>query len=259
MSLPFPSAHRPYPPPQGPWLMRQSWRNLLFAHWPVEAELVRRVLPAALPLDTYDGCAWLGVVPFALCGARPRYLPPLPWISNFPELNVRTYVTLDGKPGVYFFSLDAGNPIAVRIARCFAHLRYYDAKMSIRTVDGWIEYRSVRTHSQAPPARLHVRYRPAGDVLQAAPSSLSSWLTERYCMYPVSRSGDVYRGEIHHGPWYLQPAEATFIENTMLTSLGASPSNSAPLLHFARRQDMVAWGLSRIAGTHGEDSLPWRP
>jgi uncharacterized protein YqjF (DUF2071 family) len=246
MTLPFPVAHRPYPPPQGPWLMKQSWRDLLFAHWPVEVGVLRQALPAALPLDTYDGCAWIGVVPFELRGARPRFFPPLPWLSNFPELNVRTYVTLDGKPGVYFFSLDAGNPIAVRIARYFARLSYYDAQMSIQKVDGWIEYRSVRTHPRAPAARLHVRYRPTGGSFHAAPGSLEAWLTERYCMYPVDRRGRVYRGEIHHGPWLLQPAEAEITENTMTAPLGIGLSQGAPLLHYAQRQDMVAWALSRV-------------
>jgi uncharacterized protein YqjF (DUF2071 family) len=233
--------------------MAQSWRNLLFAHWPLPAAELRRVLPAPLPLDTYDGQAFLGIVPFQLRGLHLRWLPPLPGFSDFPELNVRTYVTIDGKPGVYFFSLDAANPLAVQLARC-AHLSYFRARMRAVEMGGSIEYRSVRTHCGAGDAQLMMRYRPIGAVQPAAAGSLAAWLTERYCLYVVSPRQRVYRQDIHHGPWPLQAAEAEFSVNTMSAPLGITLPDAPPLLHFARRQDMVAFWPERVAQRGAADS-----
>lgn len=246
MPLPFPTGHRPYPPPRRPWLLAMSWRDLLFAHWSMSPDALRRSLPAGLPLDTWEGRAFLGVVPFCVRGARPRLLPPLPGLSSFLELNVRTYVTIDGKPGVYFFSLDASSPIAVRMARHLMHLQYRDARMHARDDGGWIEYQSARTDRKARgDARLQARYRPIGGVQLAPAGSLTAWLTERYCMYMVDKEDRVYRGEIHHAPWPLQPAEAAFSVNTMAAPLGHVLCGP-PLLHFVRRHDMVGWGPERV-------------
>ena len=112
-------AHRPWPRPAGPWVMAQSWHDLLFAHWPVDSERVRPLVPDRLEIDSFDGQAWLAVVPFRMTGVRLCGTPAVPWLSAFPELNVRTYVKYGGKPGVWFFSLDAGNPLAVVIARAW--------------------------------------------------------------------------------------------------------------------------------------------
>ena len=227
------TAHRPYPMPDGPWVMHQSWHDLLFAHWPVPIDDLRRVVPTSLPLDTFNGQAWIAVVPFRMSNVYPRYTFPVPSLSAFPELNVRTYVVVDGKRGVYFFSLDAANSIAVRIARAFFHLPYFNAQMSLIEKDGWIEYHSHRIHSGAPGADLVCRYRPAGDPYRAQHGSLESWLTERYCMYPVGKEGQVYRGEIHHAQWTLQPAAAEFTTNTMtlphnLQLPTSRPSSTSP-------------------------------
>lgn len=233
------TAHRPYPPPQRPWLMMQSWRDLLFAHWRLPPAALRQILPRELPLDTFDGAAWLGVVPFRIRDARSRWLPPLPGVSDFLELNVRTYVTMGGKAGVYFFSLDASRLIPVLLAR-LAHIPYFPARMGIEPgADEWIRYRSARSLSES--AQLVMRYRPTGSPGKAAPGSLTAWLTERYCMYVVHPSGKVRRIEIHHRPWPLQPAEAEFALNTMTLPLGLSLPAEPPLLHFARRQDMFGW------------------
>src|SRR6266404_10006502 len=120
-------AHRPWPMPAGPWAMAQSWHDLLFAHWQVDAAALRPLLPPQLQIDTFGGSAWLAVVPFRMTGVRLPGTPALPWLSAFPELNVRTYVTCDGEPGVWFFSLDAGNALAVAIARAWFHLPYFRA------------------------------------------------------------------------------------------------------------------------------------
>lgn len=233
--------------PSWPWIMAQSWHDLLFAHWKMDAAVLRPHIPAGLEIDTFDGQAWLGVVPFRMSGVRLRWMPAQPRLSAFPELNVRTYVTTQGKPGVWFFSLDAANPVAVAAARLFFHLRYFRACMACREVDGWIQYQSERTHSGAPPAALEVRYRSAGEIFELQRGTLAHFLTERYCLYSAASGGRVYRGEIHHPPWLLQPGEAQFTRNLMAEAAGLTIPGEPPLLHFALRQDMVAWAPRRIA------------
>ncbi len=234
-------AHRPWPMPAGPWIMAQSWHDLLFAHWRVEEAALRRHIPAELEIDTYEGQAWLGVVPFRMSGVRLRGTHAIPWLSAFPELNVRTYVLADGKPGVWFFSLDAGNRIAVAIARAWFHLPYFRARMSCEERNGWIEYKCGRSHRGAPCGVLNGRYRATGEVFSAAPGSLEHFLTERYCLYTTGEDGRVISGEIHHAPWPLQIAEAELISNTMPEAAGIYLPPAKPLLHFAKRQDVVVW------------------
>ena len=183
--------HRPWPIPTTPWVMAQSWRDLLFAHWPIAPDAMRALLPPSLDLDTFEGNAWLGVVPFGMRGVRPRWVPPVPWLSNFLELNVRTYVRVRDrgqvKPGVYFFSLDAANSLAVMIARRTFRLPYYHAAMTLRVEGEWREYASHRTHRAAPGADFVGRYRPVGPVYRAQAGTLDHWLTERYSLYTVDR------------------------------------------------------------------------
>lgn len=226
--------------------MAMRWHDLLFAHWPVRPDALRPYVPAALQLDTFDGRAWLGVVPFRMSGVRPHGLPPLPWLSAFPELNLRTYVTIGGKPGVWFFSLDAANPLAVRAARRVFHLPYYDAQMRCAWHGDVVQYRSLRTHKGMPAGQLVARYRPVGAVFHAEPGSLEAWLTDRFCLYAADRAGArIWRGNIHHARWPLQPAEAEWARNTLAEPLGVALTG-APLLHFARRLDVVAWLPERV-------------
>jgi uncharacterized protein YqjF (DUF2071 family) len=239
-------AHRPWPLPPGHWIMEQNWHDLLFAHWPVSFELLRAQIPAQLDIDTFDGQAWLAVVPFRMSGVRLAGTPALPWLSAFPELNVRTYVTRGGKAGVWFFSLDAGNPIAVAIARRWFHLPYYRARMRCSERQGWIEYASGRVQSGAAAAELQGRFRPVGPPFFAHPSTLEHFLSERYCLYALDGRGRLIRGEIHHPPWPLQRAQAELERNTMSESLGIA-LNSQPLLHFARKQEVLVWPPRKIA------------
>jgi hypothetical protein len=235
-------SHRPWPLPAGRWVMAQCWHDLLFAHWPVDISALRKAIPSALAIDTYQGQAWLGVVPFRMSGVRLRGTPAVPWLSAFPELNVRTYVVAEGKPGVWFFSLDAGNRIAVAIARKWFHLPYFRARMACRERDGWIQYRSMRSHRGAPCGVFRGRYRAVGSIFLAERGSLEHFLTERYCLYAASGDGQILRGEIHHGPWPLQTAEAELTSNTMPEASGIYlPPVTKPLLHFAKRQDVVVW------------------
>ena len=228
--------------------MAQSWLDLLFAHWPVDAAILRTKIPRALKIDTYHGQAWLGVVPFRMEGVRLRGTPALPWLSAFPELNVRTYVIADGKPGVWFFSLDAANSIAVNVARGWFHLPYFCAHMSCEFRSEWVEYTSQRAHRGAPCGAFKGRYRPAGEVFCAQPGSLERFLTERYCLYAADPRGRVLRGEVHHGLWPLQNAEAELDTNTMAEAAGILLPAVKPLLHFSRRQDVVVWQPQKVAG-----------
>src|ERR1700756_32726 len=205
------TAHRPWPLPSGPWIMAQSWHDLLFAHWPVDAAMLRPHIPAKLEIDTFDGRAWLGIVPFSMSGVRLRWTPPLPGLSAFPEFNVRTDVTAQREAG------------------------------------GWIEYRSDRCHPGAPGSEFQGRYRGAGEFFEAQPGTLAHFLTERYCLYSATSKGRIYRGEIHHPPWLLQAAEAQITKNSMAEAAGLILHAEPPLLHFAKRQDMVAWAPDRIA------------
>ena len=173
-----------------PWVMEQVWNDLLFMHWPIDVAVMRALVPAALPLDTFDGRAWIGVVPFWMSGVRPRLVPPLPGLSRFAELNVRTYVTIDDKPGVYFFSLGCGEPTGGR-GSPRVRIAVLRARMSVEWRDGWVEYASQRTHRGAPRASLRMRYRPIGPFIDGvAPGTLDWWLTERYCLYVVGAGRD---------------------------------------------------------------------
>jgi uncharacterized protein YqjF (DUF2071 family) len=239
-------AHRPWPLPDRPWVMAQSWHDLLFAHWPVSAADLRPLIPAALQIDSFRGRAWLGVVPFRMTGVRLRGAPGVPGLSAFPELNVRTYVVSQGKPGVWFFSLDAGNAVAVAIARAWFHLPYFHARMSLEEQSGWIDYRSARVHRGASAAELRGKYRAAGDAFFPEAGTLEHWLTERYCLYAADGGGRILRGEIHHPPWLLQPAQAEFACNTMAAAAGVELPQPPPLLHFARRQDVIIWPPRRV-------------
>ena len=235
------TQHRPWPLPCGLWVMAQTWHDLLFAHWPVPIAALRSQIPASLEIDTFDGAAWLAVVPFRMSGVRLRGTPAIPWLSSFPELNVRTYVKRNGKPGVWFFSLDAANAIAVEIARRWFHLPYFRAAMHIQKRGDWFEYSSVRNHPGAPPAELSVKYRPIAPPQPPSPGTLEHFLTERYCLYTTNAAGRLIRGEIHHAPWPLQLADAQFSQNTMTIASGIAFPETKPLLHFASRQDVIVW------------------
>jgi uncharacterized protein YqjF (DUF2071 family) len=241
------TAHRPWPVPSRPWIMAQVWHDLLFAHWEVPLASLRELVPEKLEIDTFQGSAWVSVVPFRMSRVRLRATPALPWLSHFPELNVRTYVVRDARPGVWFFSLDAANCVAVEIARRWFHLPYFRARMSLRDNGEWLDYESRRTHGGARTADLRCQYRPVADPQPAAPGTLGHFLTERYCLYAADPQGHLYRSEIHHAPWSLQLAEANFARNSMVAAVGIDLLATPPSLHFSRRQDVVVWRPERVA------------
>jgi len=233
------TAHRPWPMPSSRWVMTQTWHDLLFAHWPLDAAALRALVPQAFELDLFGGQAWLGIVPFHMSNVAPRFVPALPWVSAFPELNVRTYVRAGDKPGVYFFSLDAGNRVAVGAARTLLNLPYYAAEMTVVPRNGLIEYNSRR--ETPPAAEFAAVYQPRGGREAPQTGTLEHFLTERYCLYALNHRHLPYRLEIHHPPWPLEAAEAEISRNTMAEAAGLTLPATPPLLHFARRQDMVCW------------------
>jgi uncharacterized protein YqjF (DUF2071 family) len=229
--------------------MAMRWHDLLFLHRPIAAAALREKVPEALELDQHSGSAWLGVVPFRMSNVRPRGVPGLPWLSAFPELNVRTYVTHGGKPGVWFFSLDAARLAAVVGARALFHLPYFHARMTCREQDGTIRYSSERLDPAGPAAEFRARYVPSGPVFLARPGSLEHFLTARYCLFARDRDGGLWRGDIDHAPWPLQPARCEVERDTMIEAGIGAARNETPLLHFARRLDVVAWSLKPIDPT----------
>jgi uncharacterized protein len=236
------TAHRPWPMPRRPWAMTQTWHDLLFAHWRIDPAELRARVPAAFPLDLFDGAAWLGVVPFHMTNVAPRSVPALPGISAFPELNVRTYVRVGDRPGVYFFSLDAGSRLAVQAARTLLNMPYYAASMTVSPHASGVAYRSERD-----AATFRGTYGPTGPAFASHDGSLEYFLTERYCLYNLDRRGRPYRLEIHHPRWPLQPAHADIARNTMAAANGFMLPADAPLLHFAKRLDVVAWLPDRLS------------
>lgn len=203
-------------------MIGQSWNHLLFAHWPIATDDVRRLVPEPLEPDLFEGQAFVGVVPFRMESVRFAWCPPVPGTSSFAELNVRTYVTYGGKPGVFFVSLDVGNVVALEIGRRGFGLPYFRGDVSLETVGESVRFRAQR-HGHRGVFRAE--YGSAGAARAPRSGSIEHWLTERYCFYTVT-GGRVRRTEVHHPPWPLQPAEADV---------------DAQLLHFSRAQDVVAW------------------
>jgi uncharacterized protein YqjF (DUF2071 family) len=223
--------------------MTQTWHDLLFAHWQVETAELRRLVSPQLELDTFDEKAWVAVAPFRMTDIRWRGTPKLPGVSQTPELNVRTYVSFEGRPGVYFFSLDAASRAAVWAARKFFYLPYFRARMQLQRENGWTVYSSKRVKSEG---EFNGRYRPSGPVALRSAGTIEHWLTERYCLYTV-RGKNVYRGEIHHQPWPLQDAAAEIKTETMARAAGITLPSSAPLLHFSKCLKVLIWPLRRIS------------
>jgi uncharacterized protein YqjF (DUF2071 family) len=236
------SDHRPWPLPRRSWFMGQSWIDLLFAHWPVSEAALRAVVPEQLPIDTYDGTAWLGITPFCVRGLRLRGTLPTPALSTFPELNVRTYVSVEGKPGIYFLSLDADSWAAVHAARRTFRLPYFHSRIRVERDEEGIDYDLLRTSDDGPPAYFTARYGAEGEELSVRDGSLERWLTERYCLYTLDDAGRIQRGEIHHPPWPLRRGWAEIETNTMAMPFGIELKGE-PLLHFSRRQDVAIWTL----------------
>jgi uncharacterized protein YqjF (DUF2071 family) len=235
------TAHRPWPLPPGSWWLAQTWEHVLFAHWRVPESAVRALVPPALEIDRHDGEAWIGITPFRLAGFRLRGTLPAPIISRFPELNVRTYVTAGGKPGIFFLSLDAASRLAVAGARRAYKLPYFRARMSMSVRGRRVAFESERTDAGALRRVFRAEYRPTGSAFEPRPGTLEHFLTERYCLYAVE-GRLLHRAEIHHPPWRIAPGMAELEENTMVPAPLELPPEQ-PLLHVAEPQDALIWPL----------------
>lgn len=238
--------HRPYPLPSSPWVMTQTWDQLLFMHWPIPAEELKKHLPPGLEPDTFDGTGWIGFVPFKMNNIRIHWMPKVPYTHSFLELNVRTYVKYNGKPGVYFFTLDANHKLAVATARAFFSLPYVNANMEMIDKNGMIDFKSERTHRGYPDASFQVEYRPTSAVFTATKESIEHWLTARYCLW-TTKGKHVYSGEIHHAEWELQQAEAEMKINKLSPFLSEAYFTSDPFLLYAPSIRAFVWMLDRIS------------
>jgi uncharacterized protein YqjF (DUF2071 family) len=233
--------------------MKQKWRSLLFLHWPVPPELLQPFLPPGLTIDTYDGNAYVGLVPFTMQDVRPVWAPAVPWLSHFHECNVRTYVHRGGaSPGVWFFSLDAANPVAVAIARSLWKLPYFFAQMDVRrdAADGSTSYKTRRRLPPPLPASSEFRWRPSDEPSAAEPGSLEHFLVERYILYAYAY-GRLLRGRVHHPPYPLQTAALEWLADTSIAASGIVISKDRiarpPLIHYASGVDVDVFPLSPLA------------
>ena len=231
------TEHRAWPYPEAAWSWRQSWNDLLFIHYRVDTRAIAHLVPKPLAIEEFDGSSWIGVVPFDMNGVMRRPFPNVPWFSNFLELNVRLYVVHQGRPGVWFLSLDATNPLVVWGGNQFFNLPYRHARIHKTMSEGWTRFHSVRKDTTR--AELDVRHRPTGEVFYAKPGTLEHFLTERYCFY-ASSPHLLMRAEVHHWPWPLQPAEAEITKNTLLEGIEYD-RGTPPLFHYSKGVDVVSW------------------
>jgi uncharacterized protein YqjF (DUF2071 family) len=252
--------HRPWLPPDSQWLFSQRWNDLLFAHFAIDPPLLRRLVPDALTLDLYDGVAWVTISPCCTSHLRPGGVPPLPRLSFFPQVNLRTYVTMGGKPGLFYFSVDAASLPAVWLARIFFRMPYWHSAIQVSGAtmqarnpqEKTIHFHSCRLHGPTSlngPARFEAIYSPEGDPEQARHGSLDEFLTERYCMYSWNRR-KFYRIEVHHQPWLLQQTSVEIRANSIVEPLGLALPMKPDVCHFSRSIKMLMWAPESIPLSH---------
>ncbi len=239
--------------PDAPVVMHQNWHHLLFLHWEIPPEDLQRLIAPELTIDTFDGKAYVGLVPFTMSGVRPVMAPPLPWISNFHEINVRTYVHLRGRdPGVWFFSLDASSSIAVAAARAVYKLPYFHSTIDflasrepVPTID-FVSHRNDPTGTT--PANAHIRYKPMeGIVTHATPGTIEHFLIERYILYATDSDHHLHYARVHHQPYPIQRAEVLDLDETLIWAAGIRRSGTHPLRHYAREVNVKIYPLKRVA------------
>ncbi|MFC7391692.1 YqjF family protein [Scopulibacillus cellulosilyticus] len=237
--------HRPFPLPIRPWMMTQTWNDVFFIHWPIDFDDIRDKVPKQLYIDTFDGRAWIGIIPFHITDFKVRDVFSIPLTNAFPEINVRTYVTYDNKPGVYFFSLDAGHWMASVAARTLTPLPYYFSKIDLTKQNGAITYKSSRQDKNSSNGEFEGTFSSISSTYKSEKGTLDEWLTERYCFYTMNRN-KLYRCDIHHEKWELQKAEGEILTDTLVSSQRISLPDKKPVLHYASRNKALIWPLVRV-------------
>jgi uncharacterized protein YqjF (DUF2071 family) len=237
--------------PDATVLGMQRWRRLLFLHWALPPDALRPVLPPGLDVDTFEGRAYVGLVPFLIRGNRLRFLPPVPGTADFLELNLRTYVHWKGHdPGVWFFSLDASNLLAVLAARLSFRLPYFQAAMGARAEGGVTHYHCDRVRPEPTPARVDVRYRVGEPLDAAVPGSLDHFLVERYLLYADWGRAGLKVGQVHHQPYPLQRAEVQRLDCASLFRAHGLPApDEPPHALYSPGVDVEVFALRRPRGS----------
>lgn len=231
--------HRPISAPDSPWVMQQVWKDLLFLHYKIPYDLLRNFVPPSLHLDQFEGECWISISPFKMRNVRLRYFPPIPSAYNFLELNLRTYVKYQGRPGIYFFSLDTSSTIAALAAR-IVFLPYFRASMYMKYACGHFNFKSYRKSSNNS-ATFKVAYSPSTKKFIADKGTLNYWLVERYCMFQEIQGKRIISIDIHHLQWILHKANADVSENTLAESVGFTIPDQQPIIHFAKYQKVLVW------------------
>ncbi|MGG1661069.1 YqjF family protein [Brevibacillus sp. NRS-1366] len=227
------------------WIMTQTWEHLLFIHWAVSPEALRGLIPNELEIDTYDGKAWIGILPFLLSGVRIRRMPTVPYTSAFPEINVRTYVKTKQKSGIYFLSLDASNPLITSIAKRWYRLPYFLADMQFATTMNRIEFESRRLRGNGQSVVFSGSYEPIGLPIHVKKGTLEHWLTERYTLFcQCGRSNQIFYADVYHEPWVLQQTKAQIRENTMTQRLSIPLGEQPDLSFYARGVQSYVWPIT---------------
>ena len=241
MPAPFDPAGRP----SGRAVGYQKWRHLLFLHWRVTPDVVAAALPDGLEVDVFDGSAWVGLVPFLMTGVRPWWFTPVPGVSTFPETNVRTYVRCRGEPGVYFFSLDAGNSLPVHVARRVWHLPYHRAEMTLGRDGDRVAYRSRRLWPGTAGVGCAIEASVAGPPAVAEPGTAEHFLCERYLLFCEGRAG-LLRGRVFHTPYPLRPVAVNGFADTLVEDAGFGVPPAFDHATFSDGVDVKIYGLHPV-------------